>query len=603
MTIEPKERLLLDWGLKVANFKCFGESPQGFDQIKKINVLIGQNNVGKSTLLEVIEAVINGQKLSGRKGKATEIHLLFDGAAVPESLSPPVPKAEKLTFYMHDITASDGLRPTENFGERMSAMLKEYTLLHAKPDEDFTDNERSRYAMLTEYLSKSRVFFDDLRTLVPFSKCRVIKIGAGRRLIQDNRSDNFAGMLVQGLGAAVNQAIHALSHRSENNKRSQVQIRLRNELNRILEQEDFVDEISTVEIANTNVEITLGSHSEEREGYINISKCGTGVGMVIQVLLSTLLLPGELGESGINPQSPLGDGKSANVFLLEELENSIHPATLRRMFRFISEQAQDPRNYFFLTTHSPVAIDFFIQDPNAQIVHLRKRGGISTVVPVTDFDKGKSVIDDLGHRASDVLQSNCVIWVEGPSDVIYINRWIDVWSDGRLVEGIHYQCMFYGGATSAHMSAVEKKKFKSEKFVISLSKINPHVIFIADRDTDDPNRISCPHVRRIVKEIKETGNGVTWVTDGRAIENYLTDEILQLMFAKEIERSNLSLSALGKYDDVRGMLSGHQLTNEKITLARLSVPHWDRDIMSRSLDLANQMEQIVSYIKTCNQVR
>ena len=32
------------------------------------------------------------------------------------------------------------------------------------------------------------------------------------------------------------------------------------------------------------------------------------------------------------------------------------------------------------------------------------------------------LVDDLGIKASDILQSNGIIWVEGPSDRIYINK-------------------------------------------------------------------------------------------------------------------------------------------------------------------------------------
>ena len=63
------------------------------------------------------------------------------------------------------------------------------------------------------------------------------------------------------------------------------------------------------------------------------------------------------------------------------------------------------------------------------------------------------VLDDLDVRASDILLANSVIWVEGPSDRLYINRWIELWENGALKEGIHYQCMFYAGRLLAHISA------------------------------------------------------------------------------------------------------------------------------------------------------
>lgn len=43
---------------KVRKYKCFGEEYQGFDTIKKFNIIIGKNNSGKSKLLEALEYFI-----------------------------------------------------------------------------------------------------------------------------------------------------------------------------------------------------------------------------------------------------------------------------------------------------------------------------------------------------------------------------------------------------------------------------------------------------------------------------------------------------------------------------------------------------------------
>lgn len=41
--------------IKVKNYKCFGNDDSGFDEIKPINIIIGRNNTGKSSLLDIIE--------------------------------------------------------------------------------------------------------------------------------------------------------------------------------------------------------------------------------------------------------------------------------------------------------------------------------------------------------------------------------------------------------------------------------------------------------------------------------------------------------------------------------------------------------------------
>lgn len=43
-----------------------------------------------------------------------------------------------------------------------------------------------------------------------------------------------------------------------------------------------------------------------------------------------------------------------------------------------------------------------------------------------DYKGGADALDDLGVKASDLLQANGIIWVEGPSDRAYIHLKIRV---------------------------------------------------------------------------------------------------------------------------------------------------------------------------------
>ena len=45
--------------LQIKNFKHIKEHFVGFESIDNLNILIGQNNIGKSTLLQSIELLLN----------------------------------------------------------------------------------------------------------------------------------------------------------------------------------------------------------------------------------------------------------------------------------------------------------------------------------------------------------------------------------------------------------------------------------------------------------------------------------------------------------------------------------------------------------------
>jgi len=49
-----------DLSIKIRNYKCFGDEPQGFDEILPINVIVGKNNSGKSSLVEAVQYAVRG---------------------------------------------------------------------------------------------------------------------------------------------------------------------------------------------------------------------------------------------------------------------------------------------------------------------------------------------------------------------------------------------------------------------------------------------------------------------------------------------------------------------------------------------------------------
>src|SRR5262245_22275971 len=128
---------------------------------------------------------------------------------------------------------------------------------------------------------------------------------------------------------------------------------------------------------------------------------------------------------------------------------------------------------------------------------------------------------DLGYKASDIVQSNAIIWVEGPSDRIYINHWLAAF-DEVLVEGTHYSIMFYGGRLLSHLSASSDEV----NDFIALKSLNRHMALIMDYDKET-SRVGINETKnRLASEISN-GSGIAWITKGREIENYIDPTRLQ----------------------------------------------------------------------------
>ena len=65
------------YGIKISNYKCFNE-PIGFEEIKPINVIIGKNNIGKSSLIDMIEFHYNASKYCDECKKNTNLKLIIN---------------------------------------------------------------------------------------------------------------------------------------------------------------------------------------------------------------------------------------------------------------------------------------------------------------------------------------------------------------------------------------------------------------------------------------------------------------------------------------------------------------------------------------------
>jgi len=119
------------------------------------------------------------------------------------------------------------------------------------------------------------------------------------------------------------------------------------------------------------------------------------------------------------------------------------------------------------------------------------------------------------------LQAPFIIWVEGPSDRLYVRHWINK-IDSCLIEGVHYSIVTYGGKLLSGFCAVSEPE---EADLISIFRINPHYCILMDSDRKEYGaRINSTKAR--IKRECDSNNSLVWVTEGRTIENYVPEPVL-----------------------------------------------------------------------------
>jgi predicted ATPase len=403
--------------IKCKGYRCFNSEWVGFDRILPINVIIGRNNSGKSHVIDFVKAITSA-KLAGQ-----DWHLKCVCGLSEEYLKMVFPETSKggslSSYNSHWIDHGRHLIGHEIEWEYDKNANSQNLVLPA---------EFPRHGHHHVQLAREQAIREKLSGVKSVISSKIFRRLAADRDIKPESASNANSFDESGSGATniIRRFIV-----NANMNRSVIQEELLAGLQYIFGQDAKFNEIIVRQQSKDGMEsgiweVFLG---EKNKGLIPLSNSGSGLKTVILMLLhlhATCVLESQ--------------HKSNYVFAFEELENNLHPSLLRRLFSYLSTHVATNGCHLFLTTHSSVALDFFGSLSNSQIIHVSHDGTTALAKTITTHFSKSSIITELGARPSDLLQANGIIWLEGPSDRIYFNKLIDIYSDGQLREGKDYQC-------------------------------------------------------------------------------------------------------------------------------------------------------------------
>lgn len=371
---------------------------------KKTNILVGDNESGKSTILEAISIALTGridsrplqEELSPYWFNKEVVKEFFEARALNSTTALPVINIELFFENTNDLTRLHGAHNSEQPTHACPGLK-----LTIKPNPDYTSEidayllQDTKLLPVDYYKVEWRSFADDLLTARPKEvklaviDSRTIRSNTGidyhlRNMLNDNLDENDK--------AAASSAYRMVK-----------------------------EQMTTTHLSNVNAKMALleGGLNNERLGLGMDQSSKTSWSSVVSPLIGDLpfYLSGLGQQAAIKTSLAMGrHSDSARVVLIEEPENHLSHTSLNKLIDRIVRLA-GAKQQLFITTHS----SFVLNRLGFDSLHFVSGENINQITGVSD-DTVNYFKKLPGYDTLRMVLANKFAIVEGPSDEIMFER-------------------------------------------------------------------------------------------------------------------------------------------------------------------------------------
>jgi len=270
----------------------------------------------------------------------------------------------------------------------------------------------------------------------------------------------------------------------------------------------------------------------------------------------------KIGDDKQFPISQLGDGlqqviiltykafltTEPSFFFIEEPEMHLHAGYVKQVMKFLLNETD---HYYMATSHSNYLLDMINEDKRIALYRVDKNqigdeeNKYETVIKRCDGDR--TILQTLGVSPSSVFLANCTIWIEGITDRLYFVQYLkkyleelkttdeEKWQDySRFIDGYHYAFVEYQGSNLEHwdfeidsLEDVDSSKNKGLNAVL----ITSNALVIADSDLTKKPRFN---------ELEQQLGDKIVITKGKETENSLPRNLLIKKFFEMCPNNGLA---------------------------------------------------------------
>lgn len=443
----------------------------------KTTFVVGPNNSGKSNILRALSAVFNKQFSIGDNNH--EYDLIVSNSNFMKFADNYQNLKRSLPDFKDDFVI------TIKGGTLVQRDAPPEILQYAESNRFLNDFGNSSSANANCYTLMQRLFQQIEPNLVG-----TVYVPNTRYITTPGREpDNFTKLEVAGTVLQYGNIVEELS--ALNRPRTENRTQSREKFKKI---EDFL--AYCLDKRDVHIEVPFDKstiHIDIDGSEFALQDLGTGIEQLLIIGLASF-------------------GFTGKLTLVDEPELHFHPTAQKRMVKYLNDTLDSS---FVFATHSAAILD----SVDADVLQVRNDGTRSIISTVVSNKERYQAVRDLGHSPSDLLLTRFAIWVEGPSDRVYLNHWIGR-IDPTLIEGVDFTVLFYGGKILSHHSFIEE----DSELVKAVSLARAFAVLMdSDRKPDKPNINSTKS--RVREEIERQG-GICWITEGREVENYLPAEVI-----------------------------------------------------------------------------